>query len=134
MFLFVSLLALSLAGCASRTSTVRVASTPVETAPAPVVAAPQPPADDVRDCAGSFNRVWRATLASMEDAGYAVPSELTTSATEGELQVNDASVSAWQVEEGLTRVSVRVGSLATDAERQTADRIHDGIASRVSTP
>ncbi|MHC5012480.1 MAG: DUF3568 family protein [Planctomycetota bacterium] len=90
--------------------------------------------DDVREYAASFPVVWAAALDSMRDAGYPVAPDLTASGTKSEVEVNDATVTAWQVGENRTRVRVRIGTFTTAAHRRLAGQIHDGILARIAGP
>jgi hypothetical protein len=86
---------------------------------------------DVRDYAGDLATVWEATLLALGEQGYPVAPSSPPAGRTASVSVNDASVSATEVQPGRIRVVVRIGTFKTDAHRRIAAAIHAGIQGRV---
>ena len=71
---------------------------------------------------------WAATLKSLRDQGYPVDPSLAEGKKGCALEVNDVKVWLVKVTPKTTQVRIRVGTFDTNAHREKARRILDGVA------
>ena len=84
------------------------------------------------DFGAPMDVVWDATVASMKENGYPFGYQLRPNAKEGHLEVDNVKITVERREdEGRTRVRVRVGTFDTQAHRERAESILQGVARRL---
>lgn len=82
----------------------------------------------VREYPATREATWAATLQTLRDLGYPVDPSTGYGSSQGSLEVNEVKLRVYGTEGGQTRVAVRVGTFKTQAHRDQAKRILDGIA------
>lgn len=76
-------------------------------------------------------RAWAATVAAMEDNGFAVGDPSPQGVTEGRIESGDAKVVVEAITGGRSRVRVRIGTFDNEDNRRRAALVLERVAKRL---
>jgi hypothetical protein len=85
-----------------------------------------------REVSADVPTTWSAVFESLREQGYPVDPTLTRTGA-GSFDIEDAKVAVQPTKNGRTRVTVRVGTFDTQAHRDRARRILDGVQARLGS-
>jgi hypothetical protein len=80
-----------------------------------------------RDFGASFDKTWKSTLDAMRELKYVVPKDTKHSGDSAYFVVDDVKIRVTAHPDNRTRVSIRIGTFATESHRVRAGQILDKI-------
>ena len=84
-----------------------------------------------RDYKAGVDATWAAVLPELKDMGYSVSQDVEEARRAGGVSSGEADVKVDRVNDEYTRVTVRFGSFETDDRKRRAERLLNGVASRL---